>query len=93
MRLLLHLSLLSFLGLLGLPVCCMRLGDLLGRGLFMPAPSLFQLFVDEPDSPAGLLVDLVKDLEDLFLFPSISKHFSSMSKGANSNRGDATIAS
>lgn len=44
------------------------LGVLLRGGFFVPAPFLFEVFVDEADTPAGLLVDLVEDLQDFFLF-------------------------
>ena len=69
--LLLELPLLCFLRFLLLAGRCVRLRELVRRGFFVPTPFLFEVFVDEADFPAGLLVDLVEDLENFFLLVAL----------------------
>jgi len=47
----------------------------LRRRVFLPAPLLFQLFVQKADAPAGFLTDLLEDLEDFFLLSADGQAF------------------
>jgi hypothetical protein len=69
----------------------MSLCHLFRRGLFRPTPFLLELFIDEADAPAGLLVDLFENLEDFLLLTAIGEYLACVCEGANGYRGDAAV--
>lgn len=62
-----------------------------GRRIFLPAPLLLELFVEEANPPSCFLTDLVEDLEDFLLFAADGETFGSNCKRAESNTCDATM--
>jgi hypothetical protein len=84
------LLLVLFLSFFLLQCCSVSLRKLFRRWLFLPAPLLFEFFVDEPDSPACFLVDFLEDLQTFFLLLPVCENFACVCKGSNSYGGDTT---
>jgi hypothetical protein len=84
------LLLLLFLSFFLLQCCSVSLRKLFRRWLFLPAPLLFEFFVDEPDSPACFLVDFLEDLQTFFLLLPVCENFACVCKGSNGYGGDTT---
>ena len=87
---LLHLLLLLFLSLLFLLCGSMSLRHLFRCWLLRPTPFFFELLVNKTDAPTGLLVNFLKDSNDLFLLGSVRDDFACMCKRAYCYRCDAT---
>jgi len=88
---LLHLLLLLllFLSLLLLLYGSMSLRHLFRCWLLRPTPFFFELLVNETDAPTGLLVNFLKDSNDLFLLGSVRDDFACMCKRTNGYGCDA----
>lgn len=69
----------------------MSLCHLFRRGLLSPTPFLLELFVNEANAPAGLLVDLFENLEDFLLLTAVGEYLTCVCEGADGYRGDATV--